>query len=158
MLQCAPLPSIAAQRQDTEAIPEISLVDWPFREPTHVLQFCVCSSPSNCNSLSYSEAKSIEWPPSKAQTRDSHDSKRIFEYWKQDSSLHPHITNLYIQISPTPISHWFNHITLQHWMNECPPSIGLQIQSLSSLYFLVARPKRKNLWMKSMLSEAQERQ
>jgi hypothetical protein len=59
MLQCAPLPSIAAQRQDTEVIiPEIScLVDWPFREPTHVLQFCVCSSPSNCISLSCSEAK-----------------------------------------------------------------------------------------------------
>jgi hypothetical protein len=60
MLQCAPLASIAAQRQDTEVIPEISLVDWPFREPNHVLQFCDFSSPSNCISLSYSEAKSIE--------------------------------------------------------------------------------------------------
>ena len=83
----------------------------------------------------------ISW---QALLRDSHDSKHIVEYWKQDSSLHPHITNLNIQISPTPISHWFNHITLQHWMNECPPSIGLQIPSLSSLHFLVARPKRKN--------------
>lgn len=48
---------------------------------------------------------------------DAHDSKHIFEYWKQDSCLHLHITNLYIQISPTSISRWFNHITLQHWMN-----------------------------------------
>ena len=43
---------------------------------------------------------------------------------KQESSLHPHITNLYIQISRRPILHWFNHITLQT-LNECPPSIGL---------------------------------
>ena len=57
MPHCAPLPSIAAQRQDIQVIPEISLVDWPFLEPTHFLQFCICSSPSNCISLSYPEAK-----------------------------------------------------------------------------------------------------